>query len=344
MCGIFAVSTKASDFPVGSCVLKGLQALEYRGYDSWGIAVQTGNKIVLEKGTGKISQVQHNFEKGTESLGHTRWATHGGVTKANAHPHRYGRVTLVHNGIFENYLQVKKQFEGTSFLSETDSEVIAAVIDTHLKEGLSAKEAIAKATYQIAGRFGIVVMIEGEEGLFAVRRGSPLILGRGENEVFVASDIPAFLEYTKTVNYLDDEEMVYLNKGDATFYDLETLEEKEKRDIEVEWNPEQAEKGDYEHFMLKEIFDQKDTIARAINHEDKDILKAISLLQSTNGCYFTACGTAHKVIMAAEYFFADIAGRKINVVAASEMEALNDLFMITQPLLPYLNLEKLQIF
>ena len=321
MCGIFAVSTQDKNFEAGACVLKGLKALEYRGYDSWGIAVHNDQKTTLKKGTGKISQIDITLDSGTEGLGHTRWATHGGVTEANSHPHQYGRVTLVHNGIFENYLQVKKQFSAGSFNSETDSEVIAAVIHKHLEEGLSAKEALAKSTYQIAGRFGIVVMIEGEEGLFAVRRGSPLILGRGENEVFIASDIPAFLEYTKTVNYLDDEEMVHLHKGDAKFYDLKTLEKKEKRNIEVEWTPEQAEKGEYEHFMLKEIFDQKDTIARAINHEDEDILQAISLLQSTNGCYFTACGTAHKVIMAAEYFFADIAGRKINVVAASEMES-----------------------
>lgn len=321
MCGIFAVSTTDKNFSAGESVLEGLKKLEYRGYDSWGIAVKTGEEILVKKGVGKISQVKNDFQEGPEAIGHTRWATHGGVTEANAHPHTYGKVTLVHNGIFENYLQVKKQFPADSFASQTDSEVIAALVDRNLSEGMEPKEAIAKTASHMAGRFGIVVMIEGVEGIFAVRRGSPLILGRGKTETYIASDIPAFLNFTKTVNYLDDNEMVFIHKGTVCFYDLKTLEKKEKRNIEVKWSPEQAEKGDYEHFMLKEIFDQKDTIARAINHEDHDIFRAISLLQSTNGCYFTGCGTAHKVIMAAEYFFADIAGRKINVVAASEMES-----------------------
>jgi glucosamine--fructose-6-phosphate aminotransferase (isomerizing) len=162
-------------------------------------------------------------------------------------------------------------------------------------------------------------MIDGVEGIFAARRGSPLIIGRGEKETFIASDIPAFLEKTNVVNYLDDDEMVFIHGGVAEFSNLRTGEKIEKRNIEVPWKVEEAEKGEWPHFMIKEIFEQKETIARAINHEDEKLLEAAKLLQEANGAYFVACGTAHKAAVAAEYFFAEIRGRKINVVPASEM-------------------------
>ncbi|NJP04071.1 isomerizing glutamine--fructose-6-phosphate transaminase [Candidatus Gracilibacteria bacterium] len=182
-----------------------------------------------------------------------------------------------------------------------------------------ASKAIRKAAELIEGRFAILVMMDGVEGIFAARRGSPLILGRGEDETFIASDIPAFLERTKVVNYLDDDEMVYIHGGEAHFAHLKTGATVEKRNIEVPWEIEEAEKGEFDHFMIKEIFEQKDTIARAINHDNEQFQKAAQLLNETNGAYFVSCGTAHKVAMVAEYFFADISGRKINVVAASEM-------------------------
>jgi glutamine---fructose-6-phosphate transaminase (isomerizing) len=325
MCGIFAVSGESQN--AGSFVLKGLKKLEYRGYDSWGIAVRTAEngRVFVDKEVGKISDVTRDFPDGIEAMGHSRWATHGGVTKENAHPHQVGKVTLVHNGIFENYSDWKKKVGG-NFKSETDTEVIAVMINDKLKsqrvEELKRKdveEAIRHTCKNIEGRFGILVMIEGVEGVFAARRGSPLIVGRGEHETFIASDIPAFLEKTNVVNYLDDDEMVYIQDGKAEFSNLRTGEKIEKRNIEVSWKVEEAEKGEWPHFMIKEIFDQKDTITRAINHEDGKLLKAAQLLQEANGAYFVACGTAHKAAMAAEYFFAEIRGRKINVVPASEM-------------------------
>jgi len=332
MCGIFAVSGKSKS--AGSDVIKGLKKLEYRGYDSWGVAVResTTGKIKVEKEVGKISSINQRFVEGAEAMGHTRWATHGGVTKVNAHPHQVGRVTLVHNGIFENYAEWKKKLVGTQhaasvkFKSETDTEVIAAMLEREIERQKDRKiergrvaDAILKVCAEIHGRFGILVMIEGVPGIFAARRGSPLIIGRGKTETFIASDIPAFLEKTNIVNYLDDEEMVYICGVKAEFSNLKTGEAIKKRDIAVRWKTEEAEKGNFAHFMLKEIFDQKETIIRAIDHDDKLLMKAAKLLQSSNGAYFIACGTAHKVAMAAEYFFSDISGRKINVVPASEM-------------------------
>ncbi len=325
MCGIFAVSGK--DNNAGGVVLRGLKKLEYRGYDSWGVAVRNLNgEVQTDKEVGKISSVQHKFTSSQEAIGHTRWATHGGVTKKNAHPHNIGRVTIVHNGIFENYQDWKKKLSKTSFVSETDTEVIAGMLENKLKsrkvEKLKSKEVekcIREVCEEIQGRFGILVMVEGVEGIFAARRGSPLILGRGKEVTYIASDIPAFLEKTNVVNYLDDDELVYIYGGKAEFSNLRTGVPVKKRNITVAWKVEEAEKGDWPHFMIKEIFDQKDTIARAINHDDKLLNKAAKLLQSANGAYFVACGTANKVAMAAEYFFTEISGRKINVVPASEM-------------------------
>lgn len=321
MCGIFAVSGKSNQ--AGNQILLGLKKLEYRGYDSWGIAIreEKNQKIIIEKDIGKISKVQKKLKTGFEGIGHSRWATHGGVTKTNAHPHKFGKITIVHNGIFENYLEHKEHFEkdGKHFLSETDSEVIAALINSFFEAGFVPEKCIRKAVKKIKGRFAILVMFEGVEGFFAARKGSPLIVGRGKEETFVASDIPAFLEKTNIVNYLDDNEMVFVNKTNVKFSNLITGENIEKRNIEVPWTIESAEKGSFPHFMIKEIFEQKETIARAINHDEASLKKAADLLKNCNGAFFIACGTAHKVASTAEYYFTEISGRKINVVAASEM-------------------------
>jgi glucosamine--fructose-6-phosphate aminotransferase (isomerizing) len=315
----FGVS--GNDQRSGDLVYEGLKKLEYRGYDSWGICVRDfkSGSPITEKEVGKISDGKKNFPDGVEAIGHSRWATHGGVTQANAHPHTVGKVTLVHNGIFENYLEHKKNLKQYSFVSETDTEVIAALVNKFFEQGNSPQESIQKAAREIEGRFALLLFFEGHDGIYAARSGSPLIVGRGEQETYIASDIPAFLEQTNVVNYIDDGEMVYIHKEKAEFYNLETGAVVEKRNIEVPWKLEEAEKGEYDHFMIKEIFEQKDTIARAINHSKSDLEKAVELLKNSNGTYLVACGTANKVAMVAEYFFTDIAGRKVNVVPASEM-------------------------
>lgn len=320
MCGIFAVSGENNR--AGNTILDGLKKLEYRGYDSWGIALRTeDDKILIEKEVGKISKIDKELAPSFEGIGHSRWATHGGVTRENAHPHQVGKVTIVHNGIFENFEAHKKRFkkEGKKFCSETDSEVIAAMLNSFFEAGFSPEKCIIKTVKDISGRFAFLAMFDGIPGIFAARRGSPLIIGRGKKETFIASDIPAFLEKTNIVNYLDDNEMVFVRGTKVKFMDLQTGVPIEKRDIKVPWKVESAEKGKFPHFMIKEIFEQKETIARAINHDDKILNKAVALLKNCNGAFFVACGTAHKVAMTAEYFFAEIAGRKINVVPASEM-------------------------
>ncbi len=317
MCGIFAVS--GTNTNAGNIVLEGLKKLEYRGYDSWGIAIKSDNSVFVKKNIGKISEINIEFDKSKTAIGHTRWATHGGVTKENSHPHRAGKVTLCHNGIFENYGEEKAKLKDHKFLSETDTEVIAVLLNKEIEKGTEIKKAIAKIAKKIIGRFSFLVIIDGEEGIYAARRGSPLIIGRGDGETFIASDIPAFLEQTNIVNYLDDDELVFVNEGNANFFDLETLKPIKKRNITVSWKTQKVEKGKFDHFMIKEIFDQKETITQAINHDKSELAKFINILRQTNGAYMVACGTAHKMCMAGEYFFSEISGRKINVVAASEM-------------------------
>ncbi len=319
MCGIFAVS--GPDSMAGSIVLKGLKKLEYRGYDSWGVAVRDENMVSVAKDTGKISDVDKKFPASHEAIGHTRWATHGGVTIPNAHPHQVGKVTVVHNGIFENYAEHKKRFiaQGKIFASETDTEVIGFLIEEFLNQGFGPADSIRKVAEVIEGRFSLLVMFQEFSGIYAARRGSPLIIGRCETETFIASDIPAFLEKTNVVNYLDDDEMVFIEGGKVQFSDLRTGDPIVKRDIEVPWKVQKVDKGEFEHFMIKEIFEQKSTIRSAIDHDDDMLLGAVELLKKSNGTYLIACGTAHKVCMAAEYFFTEVSGRKINVLPASEM-------------------------
>lgn len=223
MCGIFAYlgpSEKAAEI-----VLKGLKKLEYRGYDSWGIASQqTDGEFEIEKHVGKISEVIHLNEAVSRpshmAMGHSRWATHGGVTQYNAHPHttENQEVVIIHNGIFENYLELKEKLiaKGHQFRSETDSEVFAHLIEEEMSEGFEA--AFRRASKQVTGRYAVVAMHAKEKKVIAARRGSPLIIGKAKDgAVFLASDVPAFLEYTKEIMYLDDNQMVVLEENSASF-------------------------------------------------------------------------------------------------------------------------------
>lgn len=328
MCGIFAYFGPKDN--AGEIVLEGLKKLEYRGYDSWGVACKdTNGEIHIEKHTGKISGVESLNEELTETtchiaISHTRWATHGGVTDANAHPHSTedNEITIVHNGILENYLELKEELQakGHEFTSETDTEVFAHLIQENLDKGFEEafKAAIAKAQ----GRYALLAISKEENKIISARKGSPLIVGINEEdkEYFIASDIPAFLKYTNKVMYLDDEQMVVLNDG-VRFFDINTGEQIEKRVIEIDWDEESAEKGDFEHFMIKEIMEQKETLARAINQEEDVILKVAEAIKGAFGTYIIGCGTAGKVGMVGTYLFSHIAEKHLNFMFGSEFNS-----------------------
>lgn len=323
MCGIFGyIGTKNT---AGSIVIRGLKNLEYRGYDSWGVAMQVGNEVRVRKDIGKISGVKNEdfAEHSTLAVAHSRWATHGGVTRENAHPH-FGdknRVAVVHNGIIENFQELRAELKakGHSFASETDTEVIPHLIEDYLHEGLPFPEAVRAACKRFHGRYAILAFEKGSRQLVAARTGSPLIVGVGkEKEFFIASDIPAFLEYTRTVQYLDDGEMVSTDGVSISFRDIQTGTERKKREITIDWEIADVQKGDYEHYMMKEIMDQKESIQRAVHQDDEQIEAVADAIQTCLGCILTACGTAHKVCMAADYFFSVVSKRHVNVTPASE--------------------------
>jgi len=333
MCGIFAYVGNKANAP--ELVIEGLKKLEYRGYDSWGVAYKTEEEIKVYKEVGKIGEFNTEDlpdREGAMSVGeteqnlftaisHTRWATHGGISKKNAHPHKgnNNEVVIVHNGVLENFTEVKKRLkkEGHKFESDTDTEVIAHLIEKYL-ENLPLKLAVQKATEEMEGRYALVVICEKENTVVAARKGSPLIVGKGKGEYFIASDIPAFIEYTNQVMYIDDNQMVTIEKGEIEFLDMFTNKEIEKRIIEIDFKPETAEKGEHPHFLIKEIMEQKETLTRAINQDPEVIRKAAKAIQSAFGTYFIGCGTTGKVAMVGEYLFAEIAKKHINSTFGSE--------------------------
>lgn len=324
MCGIFGYIGKRTD--AGALVIKGLKNLEYRGYDSWGVALRkTDGSLRFDKDIGKIGAVKpEDFaDPSSLAIAHSRWATHGGVTKENAHPHFScdGSISVVHNGIIENFEELRKELKakGHTFKSETDTEVIPHLIEEYLKtEAKTLTEAVRMTCRRFHGRYAILAMDARSQALVAARTGSPLIVGVGEDECFIASDIPAFLEHTRTVQYLDDGEMVSCEGGKTVFSDIESGAVREKRLVTIDWEVADAEKGDYEHYMLKEIMDQKESIRRAVHQNDEEIMEVAKAIETCLGCILTACGTAGKVCMAADYFFSVVAHRHVNFAPASE--------------------------
>ncbi len=317
MCGITAYKGKRN---APSVVLESLKKLEYRGYDSWGIASFRDRGIQTVKKVGKISSQQTlEMDSSGMALGHTRWATHGGVSEKNTHPHSdcSGDIAVIHNGIIDNCDELKKGLieRGHKFRSDTDTEVIAHLIEESLENGF--REAVRKAMKRISGRSAIIAARKGFDGFIAARTGSPLILGIGKNEYFVSSDVPAFLDFTKRVMYLDDGQMVVVRER-PEFFSISNGRPVKKRIVTIDWDAEQAEKGDFEHFMIKEIMEQKETIKRAIN-QDEETLKAIARnINSSFGTFLTGCGTAGKVCLTGEYIFSSIAKKHINYVVSSE--------------------------
>ena len=333
MCGIFAYKGYQTDAP--KMVFEGLKKLEYRGYDSWGVAWKKGSELKVHKQIGKISEASDEpfvDEQATLAMSHSRWATHGGVTQVNAHPHLSsdGKVSIIHNGIIENYAELRDRLGRDRFKSETDTEVIAELIAEYCQE-MDFTSACRKACDDFEGRYAFIALHQDSDLLIAARRGSPLILGVAADEWFLASDIPAFLSHTREVNYLDDDQMVIISDK-ATFIDLLSGEEIQKRTITIDWTEEEAQKGDYDHFMLKEIMEQKETISRAINQNEEEILKIADYIKNARGIFLSGCGTAGKVCMSAEYFFSVVAERHVNFAPSSEFPIYHH-FLIPESLL-----------
>lgn len=325
MCGIFGYVGSRSD--AGKLVIDGLKNLEYRGYDSWGVAAKEGESIHVEKDVGKISEVDTStFSDGANiAIAHTRWATHGGVTPQNAHPHTNadGTVAVVHNGIIENYQQLRQELmtKGYEFKSQTDTEVIPHLIEDEMKSGQDFASAFRSACNKFEGRYAILAMHTTTQTMVAARTGSPMIVGVSPTEgYFIASDIPAFMEHTKTVQYIDDGEMIMTDGNSLLCTDLETGEEHPKREIEIDWTVEEAQKGEYDHYMLKEIMEQKDSIARAVNQDEEQIMTLANAIREAQGTFLVGCGTAGKACMAAEYFFSVVADHHVNFAPASEFK------------------------
>ncbi len=341
MCGIVGYNGILQAAPI---LLKGLQKLEYRGYDSAGIAVrneETG-KIEVVKEKGRLKTLIEKTDSGSAvpgncGIGHTRWATHGEPSVQNAHPHCTDdkSVVLVHNGIIENYQELKEKLQksGYTFYSQTDTEVATKLIDYYYKKTETPLEAISRAMLRIRGSYAFGIMFHDYPGkLFAARKDSPLIIGKNDTGCLIASDVPAILDSTRNVYYIGNHEIAEITGTEIRFYNID-LEEIEKEMVEIKWGAEAAEKGGYEHFMLKEIHEQpkavQDTIGAYVK-DDRISFREAGLddetLKNLERIYIVACGSAYHVGMAGKYVIEELAGIPVEVDLASEFRYRNPLF------------------
>jgi glucosamine--fructose-6-phosphate aminotransferase (isomerizing) len=330
MCGIVGYIGKQEATPI---ILEGLRKLEYRGYDSAGVCVINSGRAETRRSEGKLVNLDKLLAteptSGDIGIGHTRWATHGRPSEINAHPHQAGSVIVVHNGIIENYLELKEKLRGLGrdFKSETDTEVISHIIDEKLKETDRFEQAVRLALQELRGAYAVCILCENEpETLIAAKQGSPMVVGLGDNEYFVASDIPAILSHTRDMVFMEDGEMVVFRDGTATF---STVAGKplEKTPRHIDWSPLMAEKGGYKHFMLKEIFEQpraiRDTIAgRPAEEEGTVHLEELKLtdaeLTAIERIYIVACGTSWHAALVGKFLIEEHCRIPVEVDIASE--------------------------
>lgn len=333
MCGIVGYTGHLQAAPI---LLDGLSKLEYRGYDSAGLAVRNGEKKTeIVKAKGRLKSLAEKTDNGnaligTCGIGHTRWATHGEPSETNAHPHMSddGNVVGVHNGIIENYQELKEKLirKGYSFYSSTDTEVAVKLIDYYYKKyEHTPVDAINHAMVRIRGSYAFAIMFkEYPDEIYVARKDSPMILGVSDGNCYVGSDVPAILNYTRNVYYIGNMEIGRLADGNITFYNLDG-DEIEKELVEIKWDAEAAEKGGYEHFMMKEIHEQPKAIADTLNSVLKDgklDLSAVELsdeeIKKISQIYIVACGSAYHVGVVAQYVMEDLAKIPVRVELASE--------------------------
>lgn len=331
MCGIFGYIGKQTN--AQEIVLEGLKRLEYRGYDSWGVAVVTPKKIVVKKKAGKIGDATvRDMPEGTLAFGHTRWATHGGVTDTNAHPHVdcTKTVAVIHNGIVENYETIREKLlkKGHRFVSETDTEVIAHLVEEYLKRfALLPRDAdtvlskAVQATFNdLEGLNAIIVINTKAQELVAARNGSPLVVGFGHGENYLASDPAALLPYTKQVHFLEDDEMAIIGKENIRIFNTRTGEPVAPRKQLLKWTAAEAEKGKYPYFMLKEMHEQPGMLSEIAAESNTQALAFAKHLKRASRVYMVGSGTSGHAARAASYIFTHVADRLINWGIASEID------------------------
>lgn len=318
MCGIIGYIGKDKCIPN---IISGLESLEYRGYDSSGIAYMLNDKIKIEKEVGKIENLKKIINIDEESylgIGHTRWATHGKPCKVNSHPHQSGKVTLVHNGIIENYEELKKKLKDYNYISETDSEVVAALIDYLYKKEKDMIKVLNSLKDYLIGSYALGILIENDDKLYAIRKNSPLIIGVSENGNFIASDVPAILKYTNKYYLLDNDEYVILEKDKVTVYNNGNMVKKEL--LTFEGSMDSAMKNGYDHFMLKEIYEQKEVIIKTIKKylDINNLNELLNGLEDYTGIDIIGCGSSYHVGLASKSLITKYGRIPVNVEIASE--------------------------
>lgn len=334
MCGIVGYVGKKQAVPI---LMDGLSKLEYRGYDSAGVAVMQDGEIKIKKSKGRLAVLQEKLDNGEPlsgvmGIGHTRWATHGEPSDTNSHPHlsRSGRFAVVHNGIIENYMKLRQMLinKGFEFISETDTEVIAQLVEYYYNGDIV--ETLTKVVERVEGSYALgILCADNPDSFVAVRKESPLIVGLGEGENFIASDVPAILAHTRDVYFLENDEIVLLDAENVKVYNLDG-EEIKKEPYHVEWDISAAEKGGYEHFMFKEIMEQprviRDTVQPRIC-DGKIVLDDISLtaeyIKGINKIYIVACGSAYHVGVVGKYVIEAMTRIPVEVTVASEFRYMN---------------------
>lgn len=338
MCGIVGYIGNSQAAPI---LLEGLSKLEYRGYDSAGMAVSNGEEIQIQKAAGRLkvlSELTHGGEmlKGTVGIGHTRWATHGSPSDSNAHPHLNSKhsIAVVHNGIIENYIRIRHKLEdkGYTFQSETDTETLVQLLDYYY-DG-DPLDAISKIMNRVEGSYALgIIFKDHPDKIFAVRKDSPLIVGTSENGNLIASDVPAVLKYTRNVYFIQNHEIACLTENEIKFYNID-LEEIQKEATKIEWDINAAEKGGYEHFMLKEMYEQPKAVSDTLNPkhdphivDDKIVLNELGMtdeeILKIRKIYIVACGSAYHTGVTGKYVFEGMARIPVEVDLASEFRYRN---------------------
>ncbi|MFQ5831900.1 MAG: glutamine--fructose-6-phosphate transaminase (isomerizing) [Candidatus Thorarchaeota archaeon] len=325
MCGIIGVVQKRGQ--VAPFLHQALKRLEYRGYDSVGMTTISNEQLHMKKDKGKIEEVHKKLNldemPGSIGIGHTRWATHGAPSQYNAHPHFdcNNQIAVVHNGVIDNFLELREELssKGHKFSSETDTEVIPHMLEDYISDGLDLTEALTEVTHRIEGTYAIVAMITEQDGrIVCTRDGNPLVIGKREGATYVSSDIPAFLPMTKDMILLLDGEMATLTTEGVEIRKLSNGAEVERETIEVSWTADQAQKGGFPHFMLKEIHEQPDAIRNTLRLRPEVLQEAAKLIHEARNVYFLAMGTSGYAAIAGKHMFASLAGVLPNFELASD--------------------------